>query len=284
MSLLVSTCLFLFVQLFAQRNCGTVEYQQMLEQQNPEIIQQRNAIENFTQQFIANDEGGDRAVITIPVVVHVLWNTAVQNISDAQIQSQIDVLNLDFRKLNTDASSVPAAFTSLASDSELEFCLASVDPDGNPTTGITRTNTSLSEFNYPGSAMKFDAQGGKNAWPRNNYLNIWVCNMSGTILGFAQFPGGGASTDGVVIDYIYFGTNGTATAPFNKGRTATHEVGHWLNLYHIWGDDNDCSGSDEVAAPVAMRLQIHPIKKWNTMIVRLFPRLVVATAQVATCS
>ncbi len=240
--------LFCIPYIYGQRNCGTMEYQQMLEQQNPEIIQQRNAIENFTQNFIATDEGGDRTVITIPVVVHVLWNTPIQNISDAQILSQITVLNADFRKMNTDASNVPSAFASVAADAEIEFCLATIDPYGNPTTGITRTNTSTNEFQYPGNAMKFDAQGGKTAWPRNNYLNIWVCNMAGTILGFAQFPGGTASTDGVVIDYLYFGTTGTAVAPFNKGRTATHEVGHWLNLYHIWGDDDGaCSGSDEVA-------------------------------------
>lgn len=219
----------------------------MLEQQDPSIIQQKIAIENFTQQFIANDEGGDRAVLTIPVVVHVVWNTATENISEAQILSQLDVLNEDFRKMNADVSSVPGVFQPLASDVEIEFCLATTDPNGNPTSGITRTNTSLTSFPYPGNAMKFDAQGGKDAWPRDSYLNMWVCDLAAGLLGFAQFPGGGASTDGVVIDYLYFGNTGTATAPYDLGRTATHEVGHWLNLYHIWGDDDDCSGSDLVA-------------------------------------
>jgi len=205
----------------------------MLEQQDPSIIQQKIAIENFTQQFIANDEGGDRAVLTIPVVVHVVWNTATENISEAQILSQLDVLNEDFRKMNADVSSVPGVFQPLASDVEIEFCLATTDPNGNPTSGITRTNTSLTSFPYPGNAMKFDAQGGKDAWPRDSYLNMWVCDLAAGLLGFAQFPGGGASTDGVVIDYLYFGNTGTATAPYDLGRTATHEVGHWLNLYHI---------------------------------------------------
>jgi hypothetical protein len=96
--------------------------------------------------------------------------------------------------------------------------------------------------------VKSSSTGGSNAWDRNKYLNIWVCDISGGILGYAQFPGGSASTDGVVVDYQYFGTIGTATAPFNKGRTATHEVGHWLNLYHIWGDDGTgCTGSDLVS-------------------------------------
>lgn len=95
--------------------------------------------------------------------------------------------------------------------------------------------------------MKFTAQGGLDAWPRDQYLNLWVCDLSGGLLGYAQFPGGAAATDGVVCDYQYFGTIGSS-APFNKGRTATHEVGHWLNLYHIWGDDGTaCTGSDLVA-------------------------------------
>ena len=93
--------------------------------------------------------------------------------------------------------------------------------------------------------MKYASSGGSNAWPTNQYLNIWVCNMSGGLLGYAQFPGGAAATDGVVIGYTCFGTTGTAQAPFNRGRTATHEVGHWLNLRHIWGDAT--CGSDLVS-------------------------------------
>jgi hypothetical protein len=244
--LLTGALLSFYVSTFAQRNCGTMLYQQMLEQEQPEIIQQRISIEQHTQNFIASDDGSDRSVITIPVVVHVLWNTSAQNISDAQILSQLAVLNEDFRKMNADASSIPSAFATLAADSEIEFCLATLDPNGNPTTGITRTQTSVAEFPY-GPEIKFTAQGGKDAWPRSQYLNIWIGNIEGTILGYAQFPGGSASTDGVVIDYLYFGTMGTATYPFNKGRTATHEVGHWLNLYHIWGDDDGaCSESDLV--------------------------------------
>ena len=187
-------------------------------------------------------------VITIPVVVHVVYNTTAQNISDAQIQSQINVLNQDFRKLNADASSVPSVFAGLASDAQIEFCLAKRDPNGNATTGITRTQTTRTSFAYSGDYIKYNSTGGKDAWDRNQYLNLWVGNLSGGLLGYAQFPGGAAATDGVVCTYTAFGTTGTAAAPFNKGRTATHEVGHWLNLYHIWGDDNGaCTGSDQVA-------------------------------------
>ncbi|MCB0624470.1 MAG: zinc metalloprotease, partial [Saprospiraceae bacterium] len=108
----------------------------------------------------------------------------------------------------------------------------------------TRTSTSVTAFSANDN-MKFNSSGGKDAWPAGSYLNIWVCDLSGGLLGYAQFPGGPASTDGVVIDYAYFGTIGTATPPFHLGRTATHEVGHWLNLRHIWGD-GPCSVDDFV--------------------------------------
>lgn len=231
----------------AQRVCGTNDYQQMLEQQDPSIIERRQEIESFTNEFVTHYSEGDRALVSIPVVVHVVWNTAAENISDAQIQSQIAVLNADFRKLNADAANTPSAFAGLAADANIEFCLATVSPTGAATTGINRVQTTATSFGT-NNTVKSSTSGGTNAWDRNKYLNIWVCDISGGILGYAQFPGGTASTDGVVIDYQYFGTIGTATAPFNKGRTATHEVGHWLNLYHIWGDDGTgCTGSDLVS-------------------------------------
>ncbi len=232
---------------FAQRVCGTNEAQQLIEQADPSIIQNRQSIEEFTNEFVTHYTEGERALVTIPVVVHVVWNTTTENISDAQIQSQLTVLNADFRKLNSDVSGVPAAFSGLAADANIEFCLATVDPNGNATNGIVRVQTASTSFGT-NNTVKSSSSGGSNAWDRNKYLNIWVCDISGGVLGYAQFPGGSASTDGVVIDYQYFGTIGTATAPFNKGRTGTHEVGHWLNLYHIWGDDGTgCTGSDLVS-------------------------------------
>ena len=150
-------------------------------------------------------------------------------------------MNADFRKLNSDASLVPSAFAGLAADAELEFCLAQRDPNGNATNGITRTYTTTTSFS--GDAVKGSAQG-HTPWDRNKYLNIWVCKLSGGTLGYTYLPGGSAALDGVVIGYQYFGTMGTAVSPFNKGRTVTHEVGHWFNLEHIWGDDGTgCSGT-----------------------------------------
>jgi hypothetical protein len=183
--------------------------------------------------------------LTIPVVVHVVYNTAEQNISVAQINSQIKVLNKDFQAKNTDKSKVPTPWKGLVGNPNLKFVLAKKDPKGNTTNGITRTQTARTSFGTNNS-VKSAATGGANAWPTNRYLNIWVCNLSGGLLGYAQFPGGPSSTDGVVIMYKAFGTNGTVAPPFNLGRSATHEIGHFFNLRHIWGDTEDCSGSDMV--------------------------------------
>ncbi|MFM2316029.1 MAG: hypothetical protein RLZZ155_361, partial [Bacteroidota bacterium] len=226
----------------AQRNCGTMEHYERAIQENPSYELNQQEIENFTNEFLAHYNGEDRAIVTIPVVVHVVYNTTTENISDAQILTQIDVLNKDFAKMNADAANTPSIFT--ASNTDIQFCLATVDPTGAATTGITRTSTATTAFST-NDAMKNNATGGKTAWDASKYLNLWVCDISGGILGYAQFPGGSAATDGVVIDYQYFGTIGTSTAPYNLGRTATHEVGHWLNLRHIWGDAT--CGTDQVA-------------------------------------
>lgn len=240
----IGASLLLSDTAMAQRNCGMMEYHEQHVLEYPQAAENLEAIEEFTQRFI--ERGGelaDRNAITIPVVVHVVYRTTAQNISEAQIQSQIDVMNADFRKLNSDASLIPSQFTGVAADAQIQFCLASVDPSGNPTNGIVRKSTTRSSFST-NNYVKYTANGGSNAWPADKYLNIWVCNLSNGVLGYAQFPGGAAATDGVVCTYTAFGNTGTAAAPFNKGRTVTHEVGHWFNLRHIWGDAT--CGSDQV--------------------------------------
>ncbi len=232
-----------------QRSCGTMDHLHQLNQSHPRSDDQMQKIEQHTNHFIqqvsSSQARAAETVISIPVVVHVVYGSSGQNISDAQIQSQIQVLNEDFRRLNSDASNTPSAFASIAADIQVEFCMASIDPNGNATNGITRTSTNSSSFGT-NDYVKYDQYGGKNAWATDKYLNLWVCNMAGSTLGYAQFPGSGsAATDGVVISYKYFGRGGSAQAPFNKGRTATHEVGHWLNLRHIWGDGG-CSYDDYV--------------------------------------
>ena len=217
----------------------------------------RRELELETRQFIARYAGHNlrTGVVRIPVVVHVVWNTAAQNISDAQIQSQLDVLNADFRRTNADAGSVPAAFAGVAADVRVEFALAVRDPSCGATTGITRTNTSITGFTAITASderMKSTAAGGHDPWDVTKYLNMWIVKYTDGTLGYGTFPSMPASIQGLVCDYRAFGTSGAATAnaPYNLGRTASHEVGHWLNLLHIWGDDDHspsgiCSGSDE---------------------------------------
>jgi len=221
------------------RTCQTMDYLQLQQNEDPLMQQRMEAIERFTQNYV-RQPNSQRSVITIPIVFHVVYQNSTENISDAQILSQLDVLNEDFRRQNSDADNT----WSQAADTEIQFCLAKFDPNGNPTTGITRTSTTVVDFDTDDD-VKYDAKGGKDAWPADLYMNFWICNLRSGLLGYAQFPGGLAETDGVVCSYKYTGTSGTATAPFDGGRTATHEVGHYLNLRHIWGDGN-CSADDFV--------------------------------------
>ncbi|HMZ72475.1 MAG TPA: M43 family zinc metalloprotease [Saprospiraceae bacterium] len=228
---------------FSQRTCGSMEVLDRQLKEDPDMLGRMNLIEKQTINYMKTAHPGPRAIVTIPVVVHVVYQTSAQNISDAQILSQIDVLNADFRALNGDISGVPTEFQSLIGDPEVEFCLAKQDPNGNATSGITRKYVNKSSWGTNDDVKK-SSKNGVDPWDASKYLNIWVCNIGGGILGYAQFPGGSPATDGVVIGYNYFGTTGAATPPFDKGRTATHEIGHWLNLRHIWGDAK--CGSDLV--------------------------------------
>jgi hypothetical protein len=228
--------------------CGAMEVHRRLLDLNPEYAENRALIENtaFTYEQLERVTGR-QSLIDIPVVVHVVHSTPEQNVSDAQIHSQIEVLNQDFRASNPDVNKVPAAWQDLVADVRLQFHLARTDPLGRPTNGITRTQTSTPDWGTD-DLVKFSLSGGRDAWPADIYLNLWVSPLRRGLLGYAQFPGGAASTDGVVVTHTAFGTTGTAKAPFDGGRTAVHEIGHWLNLRHIWGDDDEgCSGSDFVS-------------------------------------
>ena len=174
--------------------------------------------------------------VTVKTIVHVVYKTPEQNISDAQINSQIAVLNKDFRATNPDKTKTPAPWKGLVTDAQINFKLVKV----------TRTKTTKSGFGHDDGVKKASTGGIAPITPKT-HLNIWVCALTDRLLGYAQFPGGPSATDGVVINYRAFGTMGTAQAPFHKGRTATHEVGHYFNLRHIWGDTPDCSGTDMAA-------------------------------------
>lgn len=233
--------------------CRSFEEHLRLLRKDPEYRWRRREIEREIGEWIRayGADGVRSGLIRIPVVVHVVWHTAAENISDAQIASQIDVLNEDFRRLNADAASTPAVFAAVAADARLEFALAVRGPGCAPTTGITRHNTTVAGWTYPGNGMKSAATGGADPWDSTQYLNIWIVNFTDDTLGFATYPGGAAAVDGLVLKYQATGRIGTTIPGANLGRTATHEIGHWLDLHHIWGDavstSVDCSDSDLVA-------------------------------------
>jgi hypothetical protein len=247
-----SMILFLFIapqmlvnaQSTATRPCAAVEILKKQVTNDPHLADRLEEMERTTARLASTALVETRSTIVIPVVVHVLYATNIQNISDAQILSQIAVLNRDFRKMNPDIYQIPALFSGAAVDCSIQFKLATRDPQGNATTGIQRYFTKRTAWNT-NDEMKRPETGGVAPWNAAGYLNFWVCNIGDGTLGYAQFPGSAPETDGVVIDYRCFGTIGTVNAPYNLGRTATHEVGHYFNLQHIWGD-SDC-GDDHVA-------------------------------------
>ena len=247
-----------------QRNCGTDEVHERLLRTSPGYAEARANCENRAVRAEHLSAFVGRVGCTkIPVVVHVLHKTAAQNISDAQIDSQITVLNEDFRKKNADVSTVPTVFQPLVADVRIEFELATTDPDGNATNGITRTKTPKGTFSAATDDAKSAATGGADPWPSDEYLNVWVCpkivsTAGNSLLGYAQFPGGPSETDGVVILHSAFGTTGTAAAPFDRGRTTTHEIGHWLNLA-IFG------ATTAQAVPAATSWRIRPTRADRTM-------------------
>jgi Pregnancy-associated plasma protein-A len=230
------------------RQCGAQQVNERLYEEDPDLRGRHREIEDQCQEFISSGyaERVRRQRITLQVVVHVVHKTDEENISDEQVQSQIEALNKDYSATNPDRDGVPDPWKSLVADPNIQFELATKDPDGNATNGITRTETDQDSFSTD-DGVKSEDGGGIAPWPVDEYLNLWACNLGGGLLGYAQFPGGPADTDGVVILYTAFGTTGVAADPFNLGRTATHEIGHFLNLRHIWGDTNDCSGSDQVS-------------------------------------
>jgi len=233
------------VFLKAQTRCFTNEVHQKKMLEDASYKKRFLEIEKFDVLSVQRLSSSADTSIIIPVIIHVLYNNDEENISDEQIQSQIDVLNEDFAANNATSLDVPAVWSGLVKDSKIRFQLAQRDPAGNNTSGVQRVQSTKIEYAIFDPAIYSSSLGGADAWPRNQYLNIWVCNLEGNALGFANFPGSNANQDGVVINYSAFGRNGIAKAPYNFGRTSTHEIGHWLILSHIWGDDNsDCSARD----------------------------------------
>lgn len=257
MKKLIYAIFSILITVMASAQCGTDEYNHNLVKDK--LSEGQNYAEYLESIYdIKYDESVDlktkKATRTIPVVFHVIHAYGDENISKAQIEDQLRVVNEDFQRQNADASNTRDFFKSRAANFNIEFKLARIAPDGSYTEGITRTYDPVNMIeNYEDGSS--EAKSTVSAWDRSRYLNIWVVkriesSRAGTILGYAQLPGGPASTDGIVMIHDRVGTIGTANSS-GKGRTLTHEIGHWLGLYHPF--QGGCSGSDGVddTPPVA---------------------------------
>ena len=241
---------------FAQRTCLSAQ-KDTLYRSVPGAPTNQDFEQWMNKEIVAMKKTGNQgfgsAIKTIPVVFHVIYSNTAENISDDMINSQMEILNDDFRRMNADTTNTPSVFKPFAADCQVEFCLAKLDPNNNATDGIDRIFMSGSPFSdtYIDATIK-----PATFWDPTKYLNIWVVNIQGNLLGWATFPGqsglGGmptgsapANEDGVVLLYTSVGAPpyNTFSGPYNLGRTATHEVGHFLGLRHIWGDGN-CSVDD----------------------------------------
>lgn len=241
--IVLSALILVSLNGFSQRTCATTEKMNELKMNNPSFaIHHQETMDYLQNPTTAQANKNTNVVVTIPVVFHVLYKTSIQNISDAQINSQLAILNNDFRKTNADFSSVvPAAFQGLGADAEILFCKATRTPAGAATTGIERKSVP-SSFVFENS---YYLSAGLTAWDPTKYLNVWIGRFTDNqLLGFAYLPSAaGEPFDGLCIGDQFFGNTGTATAPFNKGRTATHEIGHYFGLLHPWGDDGSACGT-----------------------------------------
>ncbi len=236
----LGSILLIATMVQAQRACLTSDYIARQLAEDASFKYQLAEVEKFIQSssgntniIMSSTRAGAEMTIKIPVVIHVLYNTQDQNITDAQIKSGLEALNRDFRRNNADTTNTPARFKNIAADVQIEFVLATADPKGRFTTGVIRKQTSITDFKMD-DKIKFSSQGGSDAWDSKSYLNIWIGNMR-NLLGYSSSPGSAPEKDGVVITTKAFGTI-NAPAPYHLGRTAVHELGHWLGLRHIWGE------------------------------------------------
>lgn len=257
---------------YSQKHCGSDTYSNHLSKQNPNRIALKDrfntAFEAFKSSSNHHKKKNSDEIINIPVVFHILYKTAAQNISNNQIYDQIDRLNKDYSATNIDTSNVPLEFQPFISDTKIRFTLADTDPNGNSTTGIVRYNTDTYQFSYQTDDIKYSALDGADAWDTDKYLNIWVGHITNGYLGYATQPiDAGTIKDGVVLGYEYVGN--TQSSNYNKGRTATHEIGHYFGLDHIWGQQIGCSYDDGINDTPNQEsphygVQTHPIATCNS--------------------
>ncbi|MBN4072829.1 zinc metalloprotease [Crocinitomix catalasitica] len=250
--ILLTTAGLFFWPVYSQEipKCGTAA---LLESEEGKAFYDNlNSIVQYQlEETEASLASGDRATLIIPVVFHIVYNAAIENIDDSLIYQQIQILNDDFQRMNADTVNTPAAFKPLAGSMDVTFCLAQQDPSGQPTDGILRIPTtevsfaSVTNYAIP-DPVKHTSTGGSDAWDTQNYLNFWSCNLTGAS-AYSAAPGNfvDPADDGVVSHYEFFGLSGAA---WPSGRTCVHEVGHFFGLKHIWGDDGGaCTGTDFMA-------------------------------------
>ena len=251
-----------FTNLFAQKNrqvqtqekCATMDRLAANLKKDPALKARFNQqLETFNSkmaQKAAKQQGNgsgagikENAVYTIPVVFHIVL-TNPELVTDAQIASQLDLLNKTYSGTNADAANLPAYFKPIFGKSSIQFCLAQRTPEGEITNGIERITTTKTSFTTSDEGVKHVASGGTDIWNGDKYFNVWVCALGGSLLGYASFPNDGHPEEqGVVIEYRSLPAGSYTN--YNSGKTLTHETGHYFNLFHIWGDDGGaCTGSD----------------------------------------
>ena len=249
-SLIIIACISCVVNAQNIQRCHTTEYVNSQLQQNPSLANDFLAVEAEIENAVKSDKTYKRTAFTIPTVVHIIYNPdrPGDNISDEQIKSQIEVLNEDYQRKNEDIDEVPNRFKNLIANFDIEFCLANRDENGNFTTGITRTETAIDEFTTKDNQIKRPELGGVEGWNSKLFLNIWVGRLENEVLGYATPPGFPTSIDGVAIGTRYFGrgTQYNLHLAYNRGRTTTHEIGHWLGLRHVWGNEYGCNYDDGI--------------------------------------
>ncbi|WP_143306122.1 M43 family zinc metalloprotease [Chitinophaga vietnamensis] len=252
-SILILLTLFFYIPSLAQRKCGTADALAQKIKENPALA---TVVNRYETRLLAGQSRthieATTQTVTVPVVVHIVLDNP-DLVTDAQVLSEIAVLNKDYTATNPDVSQVPPVWQPLIGDTHINFCMAQRTPDGEPTNGIVRVKTAPGQ-SYPiyngAPDVKYNATGGSDAWDASRYLNIWVTRLSGSYLGVAAPPGIGYphEQEGVVIQYTAFGTTGSVGATYNLGRTATHEIGHYFGLKHTWADNNGtCTSDDGIA-------------------------------------
>jgi len=242
LKVITTSILFSFnITNYSQIHCATDEYNRPFIESN---IEKYNQIEENIQSYLSGNELKSNGQIVIPVVFHIVWIDNRQNLSESVILDQLDALNIAFNAKNEDVSIITDTLSNWVGNFNIRFELAHIDPNGEFTSGITRTKTINPHFSYFGDQVK-NSHYGKDAWPTDRYLNIWVCNLLEGMKGYSQFPGGDPNTDGIVVDWqtvgnkIYEWTYPDSQS-FACGKVLVHEVGHWLNLYHPWGSGSGC--------------------------------------------